>query len=75
MGSNSKSTVKDGVKMKLFLVVGDTCKQWGASIYCFAVCDTMEQAIEESKKVRAYSRIEEVELNQFKTVYLGGYVE
>lgn len=60
---------------KVFVVSADTCKEWGASIYIFAICDSMEKALEEQKKVRGYSSITEVEINNFKPIYLGGYIE
>lgn len=62
--------------MKVYVVSGDTYKGiWGSSIYIFAVCDSMEKALEEQSKVRGYSTITEMELNEFKPEYLGGYIE
>lgn len=61
--------------MTVYVVSADTYKGWGASIYIFAICDTMEKALEEQKKVRGYSTIKEVKMNEFNPVYLGGYVE
>lgn len=61
--------------MKVYVVSANTCKSWGASIYIFAICDSMEKALEEQKKVRGYSTITEMELNEFKPMYLGGYIE
>ena len=61
--------------MKVYVVSADTYKMWGAKIYIFAVCDSMEKALEEQKKVKSSSKITEMELNTFKPVYLGGYVE
>ena len=62
--------------MTVYVVSADTYKgRWGSSIYIFAVCDTMEKAIEEQKKVKGYSTITEMELNTFKPMYLGGYIE
>lgn len=61
--------------MKVYVVSADTCKTWGASIYIFAICDTLEKAENEQSKVRGYSTITEVEMNNFKPIYLGGYVE
>lgn len=60
---------------KVYVLSADTCKQWGASIYIFAICDSMEKALEEQKKLKGYSIITEVEMNNFKPIYLGGYIE
>ena len=59
----------------VYVVSGDTCDSWGARIYVFAICDTMEKALEEQKKVRCYSKITEIKMNECKPVYLGGYEE
>lgn len=61
--------------MNCYVVTADTCKGWGAHIYIFAICDSMEKALEEQKKVRGMSRVVEVEINKFKPIYLGGYEE
>ena len=62
--------------MKVYVVSADTYGGgYGARIYIFAVCDSMEKALEEQSKVRGYSTITEMELNTFKPEYLGGYIE
>lgn len=62
--------------MNVYVVTADTYNGgWGAEIYIFAVCDTMEKALEEQKKVKGYSKITEMKINDFKPEYLGGYVE
>lgn len=62
--------------MKVYVVSADTYNgRWGSSIYIFAVCDSMEKALEEQEKVKGYSKITEMELNTFKPEYLGGYIE
>lgn len=71
----ARKLVGSEVYMKLYVVSADTCKCWGAHIYIFAICDSMEKALEEQKKVRGFSQITEVEMNKFKPVYLGGYEE
>lgn len=60
---------------KVYVLSADTCKSWGASIYIFAICDSMEKALEEQKKMTCHSTITEVEINNFKPRYFGGYVE
>ena len=60
---------------KVYVLSADTCRDWGASIYIFAICDSMEKALEEQKKVRGYSIVTEVEWNNVKPIYLGGYIE
>lgn len=59
----------------VYVVSGDTCKSWGAHIYIFAICDSMEKALEVKKKVRCYSKITEIKMNELKPEYLGGYEE
>ena len=61
--------------MKLYVVSANTCESWGASIYIFAICDSEKEALKAQKKAGRYSSITEVEMNEFKPIYLGGYIE
>ena len=62
---------------KLYLVTADTyCGRWGAEIYAFAICDTLEKAKEEQLKTKHEDVvITEMEMNTFEPKYLGGYIE
>ena len=59
----------------LYIVSGNTCKEYGCEIYIFAICDTEEQAKKEKEKLRCSGEITKVKLNKFKPIYLGGYME
>lgn len=59
----------------VYVVSGDTCKSWGARIFIFAICDSMEKALEEQKKVNCYSKITKIKMNELNPKYLGGYEE
>ena len=59
----------------LYIVSGNTCKEYGCEIYIFAICDTEEHAKKEKEKLRCSGKITKVKLNKFKPIYLGGYME
>lgn len=62
--------------MKVYVVTADIYKgMYGASIYLFGVYSTEEKALKVIKDNKIYGYVEEVEIDEFEKVYLGGYVE
>ena len=63
---------------KVYVVCGDSyCGRYGAEIYLYAVCTEREKAEEiiEINNLHQWAEIEEVELDKFNEIYLGGYIE
>lgn len=65
--------------MELYVITANTYHEgWGAEISLFGVCDNEDDLNKIVDKVRKRGHIpdiKKVNLNRFKEIYLGGYIE